>query len=43
MVINSLGGKSFIVNLLSDFILKEIPYDEQSIIKKLPLGTFNDN
>lgn len=40
MVINSLGGKSFIVNLLSDFILKEIPYDEQSIIKIVDCENF---
>lgn len=40
MTLKKIGGKSFVVNLLSDFILSKIPQDESSIIKVVDCGNF---
>jgi len=40
MVLKKVGGDSFLVNLLSDFILNKIPSVESSIIKVVDCGNF---
>lgn len=40
MTLKKIGGKSFVVNLLSDFILSKIPHEENSIIKIVDCGNF---
>lgn len=40
MNLKKIGGRKFLVNLFSDFILGKIPYDEKSIIKIVDCGNF---
>lgn len=40
MTLKKVGGKSFIVNLLADFILKHIPKEESSLIKIVDCENF---
>lgn len=40
MNLKKIGGKNFLVNLLSDFIIGKIPQDEKSIIKVVDCGNF---
>ena len=40
MNLKKIGGKKFLVNLLSDFILDKIPSNEKSIIKVVDCGNF---
>ncbi len=40
MNLKKIGGKKFLVNLLSDFILGKIPQEEKSIIKIVDCGNF---
>ena len=40
MNLKKIGGKKFLVNLLSDFILGKIPIEQKSIIKVVDCGNF---
>jgi hypothetical protein len=40
MTLKKIGGKSFIVNLLADFILSKISHEENTIIKIVDCGNF---
>ena len=40
MRLKKIGSKSFVVNLLSDFIISKIPHNESSIVKIVDCGNF---
>lgn len=40
MRLKKIGSKSYVVNLLSDFILSKIPHEENSLIKVVDCGNF---